>query len=1234
MIVGTVWQPIGPSPLAQGGRPDNGLTSAIAVHPNNPNTIYIGTAGGGVWRSRDAGATWTPVFDQQPALGVGEPAAVAIDPSQADTVYVGTSRRLTQQAGAGVFRSRDGGASWVRLGSPFPPDVSGDASQFTTHRINVIIVDPGDSRRLYLGSSVGAFRSVDGGRNWGAAGSGSAGDVRSLVLDRTSPAGGGRVLYAGITGRGVFRSINGGQTWTNLLSASTPAVSAALAGGGFGRVVVDLAPPTSPPAAGGIQVIYVSMSGNGGAPDPVGVFRSTDRGATWTQQTPGTGIPTNTQGGYSFHMAVDPASPGDGVKEDILFLGAVGHARSADSGKHFTGLGGLHPDNHTWAFAPGPGGSSTVYCGNDGGIYRSVNGTTWTAVNSGGLQTALFYNMAIRPDGAAGVTLGAMQDNGVQTTKGGTGLGWISPQGGDGWDVAYDGVTAGRAYATSGFWPSQDPSGATQACTRVFVSTADGTDLPSTVPTVGQSFPDVTPWFGAASDQGCYLASVATDPSTADVVYVAGNQNLWQSRNGGTTWNIIGPFATGLITARASVAPTDGNHVVVAAGTRVSVSTNALGPVANVTFIDITRNLPARNVLRAAFDPNDPTVIYAVLGGFNGASPAQRGHVFRTTIGGSTWTDISSDLDVPHGALALDGQETPTVIYVGTDLGVLRSVDQGETWNVLDDIHLPNAPVTDMEIGRGSGVLRVATYGRGVFEFRRPHTPAITVNLEDQLDYGTVCEPSRLTIQVFNVGAADLRIDSVQRLVGSTGFQVDPLPGTPLTVAPGEEVDFTVSFSPTTPGTAESAIIRIASNDPGAPYVDLMATGTGGVARSELMVADGGDFGRVCRGSFADRELTVNNSGDCPLSITAITSSSPDFSAPTVLAYPLRVAPGTSITVPIRFQPAAIGSSSATIKVVSDAVNSPAQVRVTGMAPPPRLVLSIADDGDFGHVCVGDFEDLPLTLSNSGDCPLTVTALTSSSPEFVPPGIHAVPLTIAPGAAATVSLRFRPTSFGSKSAVITVSSDDPAGPATLAVSGTAPSGRLAVTGTTDFGAVQLGDRIRQSLSICNVGECDLHVGRVAFLEPTPCERYGRGSCGHDCRGCGQDHRHGCGKGCGQEKTQDTGYGQERGEPAEGHAAPKPAGGCGCGCGQRCLNFGIISNPFPATVKPGSCLAVLVEYTPTCDNAACCRLVVESDDPDTPTRTLLVTGRLRRTLRSALKCWAAQELREILDAGSC
>jgi hypothetical protein len=456
-------------------------------------------------------------------------------------------------------------------------------------------------------------------------------------------------------------------------------------------------------------------------------------------------------------------------------------------------------------------------------------------------------------------------------------------------------------------------------------------------------------------------------------------------------------------------------------------------------------------------------------------------------------------------------------------------------------------------------------------------------------------------------------IHSVQRLVGSTAFVVEPFPATPLVIAPGGEVDFTVHYAPTAPGAIDVATIRIRSNDPAAPDLDLLATGVGGVATAEVAIADAGDFGEVCLGSFVDRDLVINNAGSCRLEIRAITSSSPAFIVPGVISFPLVVSAGGSIILPLRFQPTALGGGAATISVASNDPASPAQVRVVGTAPPPRLVLSIADDGDFGDTCVGDFRDQPLVLSNSGRCKLTVTSISSSSAEFIVPDIVLFPLTIACGNAVPLTLRFQPTSFGLKSATITVTSDDPASPAVLAVSGTAPSGKLAITGTTHFGAVELGIRALQTVSVCNVGECDLHVTKVAFKPLGPCEKYRHRccECGPDC-GCG-----GCGPGCG--------CGHKRDHHGDDHDKDHE-------CDQKCLNFKILTNPFPATVHPGSCLGVLIQYVPTCDNAACCELIIETDDPDNPSQTLFVTGHLRRTLHSALKCWAGQELQEIVKAG--
>ncbi len=1117
-LKGTVWAPIGPSPISENSTKDNGLVTAIAINPYDSNVIYQGTAGGGVWRTIDGGATWTPLFDRQLSLGVGEPGGLTIDPNNTNVIYVGTSGRVTQQPQAGLFKSTDGGASWILLGSGYPAGNTGNAFQFVFQWINVIIVDPANSNVIYLSSTSGLFRSVDGGINW-TAGTNGGGDARSLVLDTSSPAS-SRILYAGISGRGVFQSNNGGQSWTQILSGTTPAVASAIGAppAGFNKAIVAIPPPTSPPNPAGVQVLYVTLEGTNGAPDPVGVFLSTNQGGTWTQRT-ATGMPTRTQGGYSFHMAVDPASPGDG-SNDIIYFGTVGQAKSSNSGASFAGLSVLHADTHAWAFFPRLSPSpSIVFCGNDGGLDKSVDGgATWAPLNAGGLQTGLFYNIDLKPDATASVTVGALQDNEVETTKGASGLAWIATSGGDGWDVAYDGIVAKQVYSTSGFW-SPAP------CTRVFRSTDDGVTFPT----------EITPW-GTTSDAGCYLAPISTDPSTGNIVYVSGSQNLWQSRNGGGTWRIISPFAR---TGYMEVAKTNGSNVVIAVGNQVFVSTNALaatvGPPTGVTFTNITRNLPSRNIARALFDPNDPTVIYAVLGGFNGSGPGQTGHVFRTTIGALSWTDISPALNLPFSAIALDGTDTPTTIYVGTDLGVLRSVDGGASWSVLDDIHFPRAPVLDLVLNQKAGVLRAATYGRGVFQFVKPAGPAIAVNLQDGLAFGTVCKgPVFLTLEVYNVGATDLTINSVQRLTGSSDFTVLPTPGTPLTISPGEEVDFTILFNPTTPGTFEVATIRISSNDPTAPFVDLPATGIGGTASLETLIAGNGNIGNVCLGSFIEDVLTINNNGPCPLSITNVSSSSAEFTTPSVISYPLIVSAGMSIAMVIRFHPASLGPKFATITITSNAGTH--TVAVSGNAPAPRLTLVIAHAGNFGKTCVGSFVDEPLILNNSGRCTLSISNIASSSAEFLVPQVLSYPITIAAGNSLPVPIRFEPTGFGPKSATLTVASDDPAGPHTLAVSGDAPSGKLAVTGSTVFGGVKRCRREQRIVSVCNVGECDLHVSRVAFK---------------------RKRRH----------------------------------------------FRLINNPFPATLHPGSCLNVVIQYKAKERTPRCCELVIMSDDPRTPVRCL-------------------------------
>ncbi len=577
------------------------------------------------------------------------------------------------------------------------------------------------------------------------------------------------------------------------------------------------------------------------------------------------------------------------------------------------------------------------------------------------------------------------------------------------------------------------------------------------------------------------------DPNQAGVLYVSGlATSLFQSTDAGNNYRSLGNLGGGV--GDTDVARSNSNFVVAARFNQVWVSTNALastvGPPSGVTFTDITRNLPNRVVTRVAFDPNDPTVIYATLSGFGS------GHIFRTTIAGAMWTDISPTVgggtifDVPYNAIALDGDTTPTTIYVGTDLGVIRSVDAGASWTTLDDQHMPNVPVTDLALNSQAKVLRVGTFGRGAFELKVASGPVIAVNVENGGQFRTCLGQSvTANIQVFNVGTADLRVDSVQRLFGSGDFTVLPLPSTPLNIGASSSVNFTIRFTPTTLGT-QSATIRIGNNDPASPFFDVVVTGIADGAT--IVVNDPITFDKTCPGSTNNKTLTIGNSGMCDLVVKSITSSSPEFKVIGVVPFPLVIPPGGTRDVTIQFMPMGFTVDPmrmATLTIMSNDLNTPNRlVKVVGTVPPP-VIQAMPDPLEFGKVCLGKSGELPLTIKNTGECNLTVSSITFSSPEFKLLPLPTFPFVIPPGGSKVVTVSFMPTgSTGPRMAAMTINSDDPVTPAkVVTLKGEAPVSAIAVTGSMDWGDVTVGKFRDQYLNITNTEACDLAITLVCEI---------------------------------------------------------------------------------------------------------------------------------------------------------
>jgi kumamolisin len=301
--------------------------------------------------------------------------------------------------------------------------------------------------------------------------------------------------------------------------------------------------------------------------------------------------------------------------------------------------------------------------------------------------------------------------------------------------------------------------------------------------------------------------------------------------------------------------------------------------------------------------------------------------------------------------------------------------------------------------------------------------PAIAISLQDNLRFGTVCRGSSFrVIRVYNVGNRDLMILSVKRVAGSADFTVLGLPATPLAIAPGAEVNFTVAFTRSAPGP-QAATIQIVSNDPLTPTIDVLAEAVAGVGALETVIADSGKFGDCCVGSHIDETLTLNNAGSCPLSIFDIASSSPEFAPPGVSNYPLVIAPGASIAAPIRFQPASLGVKTATVTVFSSDPDGPKSVSVSGVAPPGRL--AVTGSTIFGPVPACCRVERTIAICNVGDCKLKV-----SSVSFKRKSRHwklvnnPFPAALHPGSCLSVVIRYIATEKLPRSCDLVIVSDD------------------------------------------------------------------------------------------------------------------------------------------------------------------------------------------------------------------
>lgn len=677
------WTAIGPKNF--GGR-----TLCLAFNPQNSQTIYAGSASGGLWRSYTGGTganAWQPIPTGFPVIGV---AAIAIDPNDSNAIYIGTGEvynyqntgtgfavRITRGTyGIGILKTTDGGITWTQILPWQLSDLRG---------VQDIIINPQNPNTVFAATSEGTYRSTDAGITWV--------QVNNVLMatDINYMPGDTSILLLA-TGNsfsansGIYRSSNGGNSFTK--------ITAGLPASWSGKTLISFSQSQW-------NIAYASIADQLAG---VGLYKSTDAGLNWSAANNTVNYPSY-QGWYAHDVAVRPDNPFE------VFCSGVDLYHSTNSGStlaqvsHWynwdfsaTTIGGVeglpdyvHADIHHIYWHPS--NYNTIYFATDGGIFRTTNdGATFEGCN-GMYQTQQFYANFSNSSQDSSFAIGGMQDNATAVYEGN--LGWRRVIGGDGVSTAINPLDDQIAYGESQYLNllrSDDHA-----------VTFNGTGVPQ----------------GTIQN---FAGPFVVCHSNPDIIY-AGSDLVARSDDGGFSWNITN-----------SGANLDGNPVLVleASRTNENLVYAATAPVVlsqinlNKTtdggnnWTDVTAGLPNRYIMDVAIDPFNNQNVYVAISGFGTA------HIYKSTDGGATWNTSSSGLpDVPTNTICIDPLNANT-IYVGNDLGVFVSTDAGATWTDFNDGLFDATFVMDISVSPVNRKLRLATHGKGIYE--RPMLP-VTVGL-------------------------------------------------------------------------------------------------------------------------------------------------------------------------------------------------------------------------------------------------------------------------------------------------------------------------------------------------------------------------------------------------------------------------------------------------------------------------------------------------------------------------
>jgi len=713
-LVGFSWQPMGPSPMNMMGWLMGrvaGRASALAVDPTNEQTLYLGAASGGLWKSVDGGSFWSPLFD---SVGTETIGAVALDPNNANVVWVGTGEQgetCTAYFGMGLFRSGDAGAS-------FQASNGSGGTALGLSDVTAVAVQPGNSNLVLAGgpgycsggglTGGGLRRSTDGGLTWSLVLSGQPNDI---LFDPLTPS----VVYASIGGEftstgGVFKSSDGGATWTQLTN-------------GFPATSYSLLRLAMAPTNRLILYALLQTSSTTGA-----LYRSLDGGASWSLRNSGA---CDGQCWYNLTLDVSP------VSSDTVLVGAIRIFRSTNGGTTLTALTStwgssqrVHQDTHVVRYSRTNG--NRFWAGSDGGLWRTDDGGSTYANLNGNLSITQFYDIAVHPTDTSRVW-GGSQDNSSETRSSSL----I-------WDVVF--VTG------DGFDNAVDPGNTSY----VFIESYPG----GSGPNIYRSTNGGTGSFGLLSDSGIsqgagsfpWKTEYTLIPAGSASYLVTGSTYLYRTSARGTiSWSQISGALSGGVLSALGTTPTSGGTLYAGFDNgRILRTSDAI--ISSVALTDVTGDYPGGVVSDIAVDPTSQQRVFATRSAFGGNK------LYRSTTGGTTWTAAGSGLpDVPANSVAIDPVNRQRV-FVATDVGVFVSEDNGDTF-VPQMTGLPQGTVVmDLEADDSPHVLTAGTYGRGAWQLPLPaESPACIPDggVDDTLSNTSCCSSIAVSGSTFCINPAD-----------------------------------------------------------------------------------------------------------------------------------------------------------------------------------------------------------------------------------------------------------------------------------------------------------------------------------------------------------------------------------------------------------------------------------------------------------------------------------------------